>query len=145
MLELLGWVARGRAGAQRRGPCPMHGSESATSRVLSAHLGRGVWHGLRCGASGNALGLWARVTPRGLYEAVLELSRRLGRAMPWLESPRERIKELGTIHDEQAGRVGELVVRTEAARDERRARRRRSGTARIPGCRAASLLPTSWL
>jgi DNA primase len=92
VLELLGWVARSRAGAQMRGPCPMHGSESATSRVFSAHLGRGVWHCFRCGASGNALDLWARVTRRGLYEAVVELYRRLGRAVPWLESPREKAR-----------------------------------------------------
>jgi len=84
VLALLGWEARGRVGVQVRGPCPVHGSASATSRVFSAHLGRGVWQCFRCGAGGNALDLWARVTRRGLYEAVLELYRRLGRAVPWL-------------------------------------------------------------
>jgi DNA primase len=97
VLELLGWVARVRVGVQVRGPCPVHGSASATSRVFSAHLGRGVWQCFRCGASGNTLDLWARVTGRGIYDAVRELYQRLGRAVPWLGSPRE--KERGAMHD----------------------------------------------
>jgi hypothetical protein len=55
----------------------------ATSRVFSARLDRGVWRCFRCGASGNALDLWARVTGPGIYGAVPELFRRLGRDVPW--------------------------------------------------------------
>jgi DNA primase len=84
VLELLGWQARARVGVQVRGPCPVHGSQTPTSRVFSAHLGRGVWHCFRCGASGNALDLWAQVTGQRIYEAVLELYRQLGRAVPRL-------------------------------------------------------------
>lgn len=85
VLELLGWQSRVRVGVQVRGSCPVHGSQRPTSRTFSAHLDRGVWHCFRCGASGNALDLWAQVTGQGIYEAVLDLYRRLGRAVPWLE------------------------------------------------------------
>jgi hypothetical protein len=88
VLELLGWQARGRVGVQVRGPCPVHGSRTATSRVFSAHLGRNVWHCFRCGAAGNALDLWALVRRQGLYEAVCELYRQLGRPVPWLSPTR---------------------------------------------------------
>jgi DNA primase len=67
-----------------RGPCPLHGSRSATGRAFAAHLERGVWHCFRCGAAGNALDLWAQATGQALYPAVLELCRRLGRPVPWL-------------------------------------------------------------
>jgi len=84
VLELLSWRPRIRVRVQVRGPCPVHGSQTPTSRAFSAHLERGVWHCFRCGASGNALDLWAQVTGQGIYEAVLDLYRRLGRAVPCL-------------------------------------------------------------
>jgi DNA primase len=86
VLELLGWQPRVRVGPQARGPCPVHGSQTPTSRAFSARLDRGLWHCFRCGASGNALDLWARVTGQGLYGAVLELFRRLGRDVPWRQA-----------------------------------------------------------
>jgi DNA primase len=82
VLELLGWAARLRRGVQVRGPCPVHGSRSPTSRSFSAHLGKNVWQCFRCGASGNALDLWAQATGHELYPAVLELYHRLGRPLP---------------------------------------------------------------
>jgi len=85
VLHLLGWTARVRLGAQVRGACPVHGSQSKTSRAFSAHLGRGVWHCFRCGASGNALDLWAQVTRQEIYPAVLDLYRRLGQSVPRLQ------------------------------------------------------------
>ena len=72
VLELLGWRARARVAAQVRGGCRLHSAQSPTSRSFSAHLGRGVWHCFRCGASGNALDLWAQATRQQLYPAVLE-------------------------------------------------------------------------
>jgi DNA primase len=94
VLELLGWRCCERNGFQVRGPCPVHGSSSPRSRSLSVHLGRGVWQCFRCGASGNALELWARVRGEKLYPATLELYRQLGRTPPWLPpalpSTRER-------------------------------------------------------
>jgi DNA primase len=85
VLELLGWQPRERRGEQARRPCPLHGSTSPRSRSFSAQLGRGVWHCFRCGASGNALELWAQATGLGLYQAVLDLYDRLGLEVPWLQ------------------------------------------------------------
>jgi len=91
VLRLLDWRARRRLGAQVRGACPVHRSQSPTSCVFSAQLERGIWQCFRCGAGGNALDLWAQVTGQGIYQAVLDLYRRLGRALPWL-SPVRRNK-----------------------------------------------------
>jgi hypothetical protein len=88
VLEPLGWQARERRGEQVRGACPLHGSTSPRRRSFSAQLGRGVWQCSRCGASGNALDLWARATGQGLYQAVLGLYGRLGREVPWLRPAR---------------------------------------------------------
>ena len=88
VLDLLGFVPRTRAGDQVRGPCPVHGSRSRSSRAFAAHLGKDVWHCFRCGAGGNALDLWAAVTRQDLHAAVRDLGARLGRAVPWL--PRQR-------------------------------------------------------
>jgi DNA primase len=90
VLQLLGRTARTQAGAQVRGACPVHRSESPTSRAFAAHLDRGVWQCFRCGASGNALDWWARVTGQGIYQAVVDLYRRLGRAVPRLHPVRTK-------------------------------------------------------
>src|SRR5437667_1096712 len=89
VLELLGWTARVRGGAQVRGPCPVHGSRSPRSRSFSAHLGRNLWQCFACGAAGNALDRWVPVTRQPLYPAVLELDRRLGRPVAWLPVARK--------------------------------------------------------
>jgi DNA primase len=88
VLGLLGWRPWQRRGEQARGACPLHGSTAPRSRSFSAHLGRGVWNCFRCGASGNALDLWARATGQGLYPAVLDLYDRLGQDVPWLQPVR---------------------------------------------------------
>jgi hypothetical protein len=98
VLQLPGWRARECRGEQVRGPCPVHGSASPRSRSFSAHPGRNVWRCFRCEASGNALDLWARATGQGLYPAVLELYRRLARAVPRLgpaqpPAPGKRVKD----------------------------------------------------
>jgi CHC2 zinc finger len=82
VLALLGYQPRQRGGEQLRGPCPVHGSRSATSRCFAAHLGKNVWPCFRCGARGHALDLWAVVTQQGIYQAVRDLYRRRGRAAP---------------------------------------------------------------
>jgi DNA primase len=86
VLELIGFEARSGFGDQLRGPCPVHGSRSATSRSFAAHLGKGVWHCFRCKAGGNVLDLWSAVSKLPLYAAVLDLYTRLGREVPWLPS-----------------------------------------------------------
>ena len=74
-------AARGR---QQRGPCPLHGSTSGTSRCFSANLDRNLFHCFKCNRGGNALELWAaakRLTP---YDAAIDLCDRLGLPLPIL-------------------------------------------------------------
>jgi hypothetical protein len=84
VLELLGFEPGTRCGPQWRGPCPVHGSASRSSRSFAAQVGKNVWHCFRCGAGGNALDLWARATGQPLYAAVLDWYQRLGQKVPWL-------------------------------------------------------------
>ena len=84
VLELLGFEPRSRWGDQLRGPCPVHGSRTPTSRSFAAHLGKGVWHCFACAVGGNALDLWVAVTRQDLHTAVIDLCNRLGRDVPWL-------------------------------------------------------------
>lgn len=93
VLELIGYQPRCRRTDQVRGPCPVHGSRSATSRVFAAHLGQNVYHCFACGAGGNALDLWAVLTRLPLHAAVVDLCHRLGQPVPWLRpgsAPRPR-------------------------------------------------------
>jgi DNA primase len=85
VLDLLGFEPRWRRGDQVRGPCPVHGSRTPASRAFAAHLGKGVWHCFRCGAGGNVLDLWVAVTRQDLHAAVIDLHRRLGYELPWLQ------------------------------------------------------------
>jgi DNA primase len=76
VLALLGWRprprSRSRRGDQARGPCPLHGSRSPTSRCFAAHLGRHLFHCFAGGVGGNALDLWAAHTRLPLHAAVLD-------------------------------------------------------------------------
>jgi DNA primase len=85
VLALIDYQPRRRHGAQWRGPCPLHGSRSASSRVFSVHLGKNLFHCFRCGAGGNALELWAALRRLPLHAAVLDLCQRLHREVPWLD------------------------------------------------------------
>ena len=84
VLDLIGFVPRQVLGAQARGPCPLHRSRSASSRVFAVHLSKNVYHCFACKARGNALDLWAAWTRQSLYAAVVDLYQRLGREIPWL-------------------------------------------------------------
>jgi transposase InsO family protein len=82
VLSLLGFQARSSQGAQQRGPCPLHGSTSGTSRCFSANLEQHTFHCFKCGRSGNALDLWAQATGQTPYDAALDLCQRLGIPLP---------------------------------------------------------------
>jgi DNA primase len=86
VLDLLGFEAVSRWGAQVRGPCPIHGATRPRGRVFSAHLEKQLWHCFRCGAGGNALDLWLAVTKQPVYAGALDLCRRLGLEVPWWPS-----------------------------------------------------------
>jgi putative transposase len=92
VLQLLGTVLHGR-GAQQRGPCPLHGSTSGTSRCFSAHFDKNAFHCFKCGRSGNALDLWAAATRQTPYDAAVDLCARLGITMPILAANRNRKEE----------------------------------------------------
>ena len=89
VLELVGFTAVTRRGAQVRGPCPVHGSASRRSRSLAAHLEKQCWQCF-CGAGGSALDLYLAVTKLPVYEGALELCRRLHLPVPWLPRPASR-------------------------------------------------------
>jgi putative transposase len=96
VLHLLGFQARSTHGAQQRGPCPLHGSTSGTSRCFSANLHAQTFHCFKCGRSGNALDLWAHATGQSIYDAAVDLCQRLHIPLPTLappESPRNREEE----------------------------------------------------
>jgi hypothetical protein len=87
VLESLGFQANSKVGAQQRGPCPLHGSTSGTSRCFSANLDKNVFHCFKCGRSGNAIDLWAQAQRLTPYDAALDLCRRLAIPVPTLPPP----------------------------------------------------------
>jgi putative transposase len=94
VLQLLGFQAAGKRGAQQRGPCPLHGSTSATSRCFSANLHDQIFHCFKCGRSGNALDLWAQAHHLTIYDAAIDLCERLHVPLPTLPlSARNREEE----------------------------------------------------
>jgi len=88
VLARIGYAPRAWYGQQLRGPCPLHGSRSATNRVFAAHLGKNLFHCFGCGAGGNALDLWAALSRLPLHAAVLDLCQRLHQPVPWLDDAR---------------------------------------------------------
>jgi putative transposase len=86
VLQLLGFQANSTRGAQQRGPCPLHGSTSGTSRCFSANLDQNQFHCFKCGRSGNALDLWAQATNQTPYDAAVDLCERLHISLPILPS-----------------------------------------------------------
>jgi len=94
VLAWLGFPARTTRGAQQRGPCPLHGSTSGTSRCFSVNLNEQKFHCFKCGRSGNALDLWAHANRLTPYDAALDLCRRLNIPAPRLSpAPRNREEE----------------------------------------------------
>jgi hypothetical protein len=97
VLGLLGFQARTTHGAQQRGPCPLHGSTTGTSRCFSVNLNAHIFHCFKCGRSGNALDLWAHATRQTPYDAAIDLCQRLGIALPTLPSSSVRHREEETV------------------------------------------------
>jgi len=65
---------------QRRGPCPIHGSQRPASRSFSVNLQRNVFQCFSptCQAHGNVLDLWATIHNLTLYEAAKHLAATFG-------------------------------------------------------------------
>lgn len=92
ILQLLGCQIHA-CGAQHRGPCPLHGSTSGTSRCFSANLNEHIFHCFKCGRSGNALELYAQATNQTPYDAAIDLCDRLNIPLPTLPHTRNREEE----------------------------------------------------
>jgi putative transposase len=89
VLDLLHFTPTTRKGTQQRGPCPVHGSNQAThkSRSFAANLADHCFRCFKCGAHGNALDLWAKVSKQNIYDAAADLCRQLGRPLPLKTAP----------------------------------------------------------
>jgi DNA primase len=87
VLELLGFVPQAASGAEVRGPCPVHRPTSPRSRSFSANVAKRVYRCFRCGSAGNHLDLYAAATRQGLHAAAVDLCRRVGCAVPWINPP----------------------------------------------------------
>ena len=74
---------RGNA-TQRRGPCPIHGSSSPTSRSFSVNLERNVFRCFSpaCQAQGNVLDFWAAMHHLTLHEAARSMADQFGIQIP---------------------------------------------------------------
>jgi putative transposase len=101
VLQLLGFQANSKQGAQQRGPCPLHGSTSGTSRCFSANLDEQIFHCFKCGRSGKALDLWAQANHLPIYDAAVNLCERLGISLPTLPGA-ARNREEETVAPEAA-------------------------------------------
>ena len=66
---------RGR-GAERRGPCPLHGAEWEHSRSFAVNVSKNVYRCFHpeCSQAGNVLDFWAAVHNLSLYKAALDLA-----------------------------------------------------------------------
>jgi hypothetical protein len=84
VLDLLGFAACGRSDSQLRGPCPLHGSTSGRSRSFSANPARNAYRCIKVGSAGNQLDLWAAANNMTVYDAALDLCKRLGVEVPWI-------------------------------------------------------------
>jgi putative transposase len=95
VLQLLGCKLSG-TGSQHRGPCPLHGSTSGTSRCFSANRDKNAFRCFQCGRQGNALDLWAAARQLTPYDAAIDLCERLNIPLPTLPpstDPRHREEE----------------------------------------------------
>jgi hypothetical protein len=72
-------ILRGNA-TQRRGPCPIHGSQRPASKSFSVNLERNLFQCFSptCQAHGNVLDLWAAIHNLNLYEAAKHLAATFG-------------------------------------------------------------------
>ena len=67
VLDLLEFVPTARVGFRLRGPCPIHGSRFARSRVFSVSLLHHRYRCFKCHSAGTQLGLWAAVHDLSIY------------------------------------------------------------------------------
>ena len=84
VLQQLGFRSVAQSGAQARGPCPVHRSTNPQSRTFSVNLREGRYYCHKCQSKGNQLELWAEVHQLPIYDAAIDLCRKLARDVPWI-------------------------------------------------------------
>jgi len=89
VLSLIGFRPTWRRGPQLRGPCPIPGCCSSSSRPFSVHLTRQVYHCFACRSHGNALDLWAAVRRLSLHHAAIALCQAASLIPPRLPNRRQ--------------------------------------------------------
>jgi DNA primase len=86
VLSLLGFQPSSRSGSQWYGSCPLHESGPRRHhRWFSVNVTLGRYYCHRCGSRGNPLELWAAATRLPLHQAAIDLCRRLGCDVPWIQ------------------------------------------------------------
>ena len=85
VLNLLGFEPLSRSGRQWYGRCPLPGcGADRRRRSFSVNVASGRYYCHRCGRHGNPLELWAAATQQSVYQAGIDLCRRLGCEIPWM-------------------------------------------------------------
>ena len=84
VLNLLGFEPLSRSGSQWYGSCPLPACGASRRRSFSVNVASGRYCCHRCGSHGNQLELWAAATQQSVYEAAIDLCRRLGCEVPWI-------------------------------------------------------------
>jgi putative transposase len=97
VLTLLGFTPRSDYAGQQRGACPLHGSTHGTARCFSVNTNAHTFHCFKCGRSGNALDLWAAANRLSIYDAAIDLCRRLNIPLPLLTAPAAGNREEETV------------------------------------------------
>jgi DNA primase len=85
VLDLLAFEPVRRSGSQWYGRCPLHESTSKRSCCFSVNVTLGRYYCHRCHSHGNLLELWAAANKLPLHRAAIDLCRRLGREVPWIQ------------------------------------------------------------
>lgn len=82
VLELIGFAPSESSGDELRGPCPIHGSSSPTSRSFAANIRKHTFHCFKCGAKGNQLDLWMAITKLPIHKAARDVCEKSGVQVP---------------------------------------------------------------
>ncbi len=85
VLNLLGFEPTSRSGPQWYGRCPLQDcGTDRHRRSFSVNVASGRYCCHRCRSHGNPLELWAAATQQSVYQAAIDLCRRLGCEIPWI-------------------------------------------------------------
>jgi DNA primase len=84
VLELLGFVPTATRGQQVYGDCPVRHCCNRRRRSFSANRTKNNYRCFLCGSHGNQLDLWAAATNQSLFDAAVDLCKRMNIDVPWI-------------------------------------------------------------